>query len=291
MAGFEASSNVAAFDAFDVPARGTMAHMYIMGAKTEAEAFKKYSRLFPSSTYLVDTYDTIEGVKTALDVVGDDVSSVRLDSGDLGALSKEVRTLLKSRNREDVKIVLSSDLDEYEVERLVTEGDFDVAGVGTRLATSDDAPSLGGVYKLTSIDGRPVAKLAEGKITWPGAHQVYRVAGSDGQFAHDLLGLEKESSYEFVGATPLLVEAMRRGRPTPAFAVGGTETLPTMRARCREQLKQLPAELKVIGPRTDERQQDYEVRPSPRLLALLETVRVAQADQAAQRRKASVSST
>jgi nicotinate phosphoribosyltransferase len=93
IAGFEATSNVEAFDAFGVPARGTMAHMYIMGSSSEREAFANYGKLFEHSTYLVDTYDTLEGVKNALDVVGAGVSSVRLDSGDLVKLSREVRAL------------------------------------------------------------------------------------------------------------------------------------------------------------------------------------------------------
>ncbi len=272
IAGFEATSNVAAFDAFGIPARGTMAHMFIMAAESERSAFLKYSKIFPRSTYLVDTYDTIEGVKAALETIGDDVSSVRLDSGDLASLTRQTRALLKERKREDVKIVVSSDLDEYEIERLITEGDFDVAGVGTRLATSDDAPSLGGVYKLTQIDGRPVAKFAEAKITYPGSHQVFRHQ-RDGHAHFDSLGLTKEPSYEFLGTEALLVEAMSGGRPTPAFAWGGAETLATMRARCRDGIAHLPAELKIVGARTDAHEKHYEVRPSAALLKLLDQVR------------------
>jgi nicotinate phosphoribosyltransferase len=247
-----------------------------MAADDERTAFEKYARIFPRSSYLVDTYDTLTGVKTALDTVGDDVTAVRLDSGDLAALTKQTRALLKERQREDVQIVVSSDLDEYEIERLIAEGDFDVAGVGTRLATSDDAPSLGGVYKLTQIDGRPVAKLAEGKVTYPGAHQVYR-ATRDGRFAHDWLGLTKEPSYEFIETTPLLVEAMRDGRSTPRFAPGGEETLPVMRERCRTGLQALPDVVAAIGPRTDRYERHYDVKPSPALLKLLDEVKQARA--------------
>jgi nicotinate phosphoribosyltransferase len=272
IAGFEASSNVEAFDAFGVPARGTMAHMFVMAAADERSAFEKYARVFPRSSYLVDTYDTLNGVKTALDAVGDDVTAVRLDSGDLTTLTKQTRALLKERNRQDVQIVVSSDLDEYEIERLVDAGDFDAAGVGTRLATSDDAPSLGGVYKLTQIDGRPVAKLAEGKVTYPGAHQVYRVT-REGRFVHDWLGLTREPSYEFVDTSPLLVEAMRGGRPVTPFGSGGSETLAVMRARCREGLAALPDDVRTIGARTDRYERFYDVKPSPALTKLLEQVR------------------
>ena len=271
IAGFEASSNVEAFAAHGVPARGTMAHMYVMASASEHEAFKKYQRIFAASTYLVDTYDTLEGVRTALDTVGDDVKGVRLDSGDLAALTKQTRALLKDRGREDVQITISSDLDEYEIERLIAVGDFDAAGVGTRLATSEDAPSLGGVYKLTKVDGRPVAKLAEGKVTYPGAHQVYR-SERDGRFAFDWLGLDKEPGYDFVGTTPLLVEVMRGGRVADRFAHGGTETIAAMRARCRAGLAKLPDSVRVIGTRDDVRGGVYEVRPSPGLVQLLEQV-------------------
>jgi nicotinate phosphoribosyltransferase len=272
IAGFEATSNVEAFDAFGIPARGTMAHMFIMAAEDEATAFAKYARIFPRSSYLVDTYDTLQGVQRALDVVGDDVTAVRLDSGDLATLTRQTRALLKERKREDVQIVVSSDLDEYEIERLIAEGDFDVAGVGTRLATSDDAPSLGGVYKLTQIDGRPVAKLAEGKVTYPGPHQVYRVERG-GKMAHDWLGLTQEPSYDFIGTTPLLVETMRAGRAVGPFVAGGEETLAVMRARCRDGLAALPEDVRRIGPRTDKHERIYEVRPSPALVKLLDQVR------------------
>lgn len=265
IAGFEGTSNVEAFDSFGVPARGTMAHMYIMGSASERDAFAKYGELFGASTYLVDTYDTIEGVKNALDAVGDGVTAVRLDSGDLAALSKEVRALLKSRKREDVKIVLSSDLDEYEIARLTREGTFDVAGVGTRVATSDDAPSLGGVYKLTQIGDRPVVKLSESKVSYPGAHQVYRHE-KDGMFAFDHLGMVKEPSYEFVDATPLLVDAMKDGRPLHR------EPLQAARDRCRAQLAKVPAEVKKVE-RTDKHEKIYEVRPSEQLMKLLDKLK------------------
>ena len=267
LAGFEATSNVEAFDAWGVPARGTMAHMYIMASASEHDAFARYGELFGASTYLVDTYDTVTGVRTALDAAGQGVTSVRLDSGDLAQLSVAVRALLKERKREDVQIVLSSDLDEYEVARLVAEGDFDVAGVGTRLATSDDAPSLGGVYKLVQIGDRPTAKFSDGKVTFPGPHQVYRHHNSDGRMAFDHVGLSKEPSYEFVSTEPLLVPAMRHGKPVLH------EDITQMRTRCRTQLAQLPEVCRVIGPRMDTHAQHYDVKPSAQLTALLERVR------------------
>jgi len=164
-----------------------------------------------------------------------------------------------------VKIVLSSDLDEYEIKRLVVEGDFDVAGVATRVATSDDAPYLGGVYKLVMMGDRPVAKFSESKVTYPGAHQVYRKE-KDGKMCGDLVGLLKEPSYDFVSTTPLLVPAMREGKVTHS------EDIHKMRARCREQIATLPDEIKKIE-RTDKHEALYPVKPSEQVMKLLDKVK------------------
>ena len=267
IAGFEASSNVEAFERFGVPTRGTMAHMYIMASSSEREAFQHYGSLFPRSTYLVDTYDTVEGVKVALDAMGEGVTGVRLDSGDLASLSREVRALLKARGRSDVQIVLSSDLDEYEIVKLIQEGDFDVAGVGTRVATSDDAPALGGVYKLVQIGSRPVAKFSADKVTYPGAHQVYRHE-KDGLLAFDTLGMVDEASYEVLEAKPLLVPAMKAGKPVLE------DDLARARVRCRDELAKLPPALRVIE-RSNSHEHFYEVRPSEQLARLLQSLKQA----------------
>ena len=266
IAGFAATSNIEAFDRYGVPARGTMAHMYIMASDSEAQAYEEYGKLFSPSTYLVDTYDTLKGTELVLEVVGEGVAAVRIDSGDLAEMSCQVRALLKKLGRDDVKIVLSSDLDEYAIEKLLTKCDFDVAGVGTRLATNHDAPSLGGVYKLVQIGERMVAKFSENKVTYPGAHQVYRHE-EDGVYRYDHLGMRKEMSYPFVNATPLLVPVMTSGR------IVHRESIHQMRARARQQIGKLPPALTVIGERTDARESLYEVRPSERLLSALEDCR------------------
>ncbi len=262
IAGFSGTSNVEAFDRYQVPARGTMAHMYIMASGSEEEAFSSYASLYRRSTYLVDTYETLRGVERAVDIAGDDVLAVRIDSGDLARVSKDVRALLRKKGRDDVKIVLSSDLDEYELKRLADAGSYDSAGVGTRLATCDDAPSLGGVYKLVQIGPKPVAKFSADKITYPGPHQVYRHT-KDGKFDHDVLGMTEEKSFPFVDTTPLLAPVMVDGK------VVTRETIHDMRARCREQMKMLPDACQLIGKRTDEHVSYYDVRPSDKLTALL----------------------
>jgi len=268
IAGFEGSSNVEAFYSHDIPARGTMAHMFIMSNGDERDAFREYGNVFGHSSYLVDTYDTIQGVKNALDVVGEDLAAVRLDSGDLAQLSKDVRALLKERGREDVKIFLSSDLDEYELVALNEHGDYDGAGIGTRLATSHDSPSLGGVYKLVQIGKRPVAKFSEGKVTLPGRHQIYRQF-TRGLMVSDYVGGSDEGAFEFVGRVPLLIPVMQKGSTIHS------ETVHAMRARAREQLSMLPDSLRTIE-KTDVCEETYAVRPSRNILALLEECRQAQ---------------
>lgn len=262
IAGFDGSSNVEAFYRYGVPARGTMAHMFIMAYGDEEKAFEKYNKVFGKSLYLVDTYDTLTGVRNALKVAGDNLLGVRLDSGDLASLSKEVRALLKDEGREDVKIFLSSDLDEYELVELNERGEYDGAGVGTRLATSDDAPSLGGVYKLVEINEQPVAKFSEGKITYPGPKQVYRHY-TNGQMDSDIIGHEKEGRYDFVNKIPLLKEVMRNG------AIIHRESIHEMRERARVEVASLPDVLKEIGVRTDERSSYYEVSLSEKVRELL----------------------
>jgi nicotinate phosphoribosyltransferase len=268
IAGFEGTSNVEAFERYEVPARGTMAHMYIMASSSEEQAFRAYSELFNDSTYLIDTYDTLRGTERALEVAGDGVSAIRIDSGDLAEMSNKVRALLGDKGRDDVKIVLSSDLDEYALEELDAQGSWDAAGVGTRLATCDDAPSLGGVYKLVQIGDRMVAKFSENKVTYPGAHQVYRHT-EDGKMVFDHLGMSKELSFPFVDTTPLLEQFVSAGK------VVRRDTIHEMRARCRAQLEVLPDDVKTIGARSDEHASFYEVRPSDQLLAALETCREA----------------
>lgn len=213
MIGFAGTSNVEAARRFGLQAVGTMAHSYIQAFPTEREAFRAFADDFPeSTTFLVDTFDTLDGVRSAIDVIRElgvsARSGIRLDSGDLGELARESRRLLDGAGLADARIVASGGLDEYEIARLLAEGaPIDTFGVGTKMGVSADAPYLDSVYKLVAYGERPVMKLSPAKVTAPGAKQVFRRV--DGPF-DDVIGLRDEPIAP--EREPLLVPVMRDGR-------------------------------------------------------------------------------
>ena len=233
MAGFVATSNVAAARRYGLRATGTMAHSYIEAFPSEAAAFEAFAEDVPGrTTLLVDTYDTIEGVRTAIDVIRrrspPGPLAIRLDSGDLADLAGRARRLLDEAGLARVRIVVSGGLDEYALERIVASGaPIDAAGVGTRLGVSEDAPTLDSAYKLVEYAGRPVRKLSPGKATLPGRKQVWRRVGTD------ILALRDEPGP--VDAEPLLVEVMRAGE-----RVGPAEPIEALGARLAADLARLP---------------------------------------------------
>lgn len=208
------TSNVLAAKKFDVPALGTHAHSWIMSFEDELTAFRKYASLYPSNaTLLVDTYDTIRsGVPNAIKVFNElkeagkmpEKYGIRLDSGDLAYLSKKARKMLNAAGFTDASIVASSDLDEYLIDSLKTQGAaIDSWGVGTNLITSKDCPAFGGVYKLAAIEKEgkfiPKIKLSENqwKITNPGNKTVYRVYDKEsGKIKADLIAMVHEEYSE-----------------------------------------------------------------------------------------------
>jgi nicotinate phosphoribosyltransferase len=210
MVGFSATSNVEAARRYGLRVSGTMAHSYIESFPSEAEAFRAFAEDFPDrTTFLVDTYDTLNGVRTAIEVIHElglvGNLAVRLDSGELESLSRQVRVLLDRAGLPDVRIFASGGLDELEVDRLVQAGaPIDAFGVGTRVGVSADAPYLDSVYKLVEFDGRPVLKLSEDKATEPGRKQVFR--GPSG----DVVGLREEPGRD--RSEPMLIPVMRDGR-------------------------------------------------------------------------------
>ena len=195
-------SNVLAARLFGIPARGTHAHSWVMSFRTEQEAFDRYAEALPNNAlFLVDTYDTLEGVRRAVQTGrrlrqrGHEMAGIRLDSGDLAYLSIEARKILDEAGFPEAKIVASSDLDEYLIRDLGQQGArIDIYGVGTRLATAYDQPALGGVYKLAATrwsgqgQWQYQVKLSEqtAKTSTPGVLDVRRFS-RDGQFLADAI--------------------------------------------------------------------------------------------------------
>jgi nicotinate phosphoribosyltransferase len=245
--------------------------MWTMAHATEEEAFASYVATFPNaSILLIDTYDTLRGARRAAAVARDKLRGVRLDSGDLLALSRAVRAILDENGCRSARIVASGDLNEHRIAELRASGaPIDIYGVGTDLVTSIDAPALGGVYKLVELerDGKawPIAKFSEGKATLPGAHQVHRFRGPDGALARDVIALADEPLPS--GAEPVLVPVLRAGA-----RVAPSEPWTVVRDRSRRELASLPVELTHLeepGPSWP----GFVASPSTRLAALVEDVR------------------
>ena len=174
LAGFSATSNLAAGRRFGVPTAGTAAHAWTLLHEKEADAFRaQVDALGHGTTLLVDTYDISSAVRTAIDVAGTDLGAVRIDSGDLGVLAHQTRAQLDELGATKTRIVLSGDLDEYGLAALATSP-VDAYGVGTSVVTGSGAPTAGFVYKLVEVDGRAVAKRSEDKMTHGGRKTAVR---------------------------------------------------------------------------------------------------------------------
>jgi nicotinate phosphoribosyltransferase len=209
--GCHATSNVLAGKAFGIPVQGTMAHSWVMSFDSEVEAFEKFDEIMPkSSVYLVDTYDSLRGVKRAIEVAKrkGGLKGIRLDSGDLLSLSLEVRKLLDEAGFFEAKIIASNDLDEYAIKDLLEKGaPIDIWGVGTRLVTGHGQGALDGVYKLSAIKkpgGDWIYKIKLSKPTVAGILQVKRFVDRD-------LICDEESGFYTEGGEDLLLPIYRRG--------------------------------------------------------------------------------
>jgi nicotinate phosphoribosyltransferase len=239
--GFDSTATVDAGRRFAIPITGTMAHSFIQAHDHEVTAFRDFARIHPRAvTLLIDTYDTLRAARdvVALRRDGVPVDGVRLDSGDLLALSRDVRRILDDAGCSDVHIVASGNLDEREIERLVVAGaPIDAFGVGTRLDVSADAPYLDCVYKLQEYDGRPRRKRSSGKATWPGRKQVFRERDAAGRIARDTIGLVGET----LPGTPLLQPVMRGGRCLPQ------PSLDDCRANAAREIASLPEVCRSIA--------------------------------------------
>jgi nicotinate phosphoribosyltransferase len=203
------TSNVEAGRRFGIPVVGTMAHSFVQAFGTELEAFRAFAADHPeNATLLVDTYDTIAGVRNAIVVAkqmaerDEKLRAIRLDSGDLGDLATQARAMLDEAGLPDVGIFVSGGLDEYDIAGLLERGaPIDAFGVGTDLVTSSDRPALDIAYKLVDYAGRAVAKRSTDKASLPGAKQVFRADDP----ANDVLALRNER----LDGEPLLAPVWR----------------------------------------------------------------------------------
>ena len=250
LAGFDGSATALAAPLFGIPVFGTMAHSFVQAHDSEAEAFAHFAAAFPeNAVLLIDTYDTVEGARRAV-AASRKLKGVRLDSGDLDALSRQVRKILDEAGHKEAIIFASGNLDEARVAALVAAGaPIDSFGIGTGLTTSADAPYLDAVYKLEEYAGQPRRKRSTGKATWPGRKQVYRHYEDNGRFRHDVVSLEGDAQ----SGEPLLRPAMERGRRLPQASLAAS------RQYCLSQLERVP-------------QGDYPVEISAVLRALAEQV-------------------
>ncbi|MFZ1955973.1 MAG: nicotinate phosphoribosyltransferase, partial [Desulfobacterales bacterium] len=188
LAGFAGTSNVLAGREYGIPLSGTMAHSFVQAFGSELEAFSAFAETFPdNSVFLIDTYDTIAGAREAVKVAlemkkkGHALLGVRLDSGDMVRLSREVHEIFAAAGLPEVKIFASSGFDEFKIEKVIAAGaQIDAFGVGTYVGVSADAPFTDIVYKMVHCDRRDVRKLSPGKATLAGEKQVFRDCDENG---------------------------------------------------------------------------------------------------------------
>ena len=263
IAGCAATSNVLAGKVWGIPISGTMAHSFVTAFASEIEAFEAYANLFPNdSVFLIDTFDTLQGARNAALVgnrmkqSGNLLVGVRLDSGDMIVLSRQVRRILDEAGLPEVKIFASSGFDEHTLAHLIAGGAcIDAFGVGTRMGVSADAPYLDMVYKMVQMGNRYVRKVSPDKVTLAGKKQVFRQTDTDGRFMGDRIGVREEV---LTDAQPLLKPAMAHGRP-----VGPMPTLDEAREHFAENFKRLDdRHLRIEDP------EPYPVQLSERLQKL-----------------------
>jgi nicotinate phosphoribosyltransferase len=264
LAGGDGTSNVLAGKIYGIPVVGTVAHSYVQAHDDEFASFQSFAALYPQTTLLVDTYDTLEGVRKVIALyrkLGDRfrVRAVRLDSGDLGHLAIQTRKMLDEAGLPNVKIFASSGLDEYRIREIVSAGaPIDAFGVGTKLAVMEDAPDLDMAYKLVEYAGKGRLKLSAKKLLYPGRKQVFRQGGG-GRMAGDVIARFDES----LPGEPLLQPLLRQGRAVAEVR------LEQSRERLQRQLQGLPVHLHSLETASP----PYSVSFSPQLQDDFETAR------------------
>ena len=261
LAGFAGTATLLARKDFGIPVFGTMAHSFIQAHYDETAAFSAFAHSRPDNlVLLIDTHDTEAAARKVVKLAprlkeaGITVHGVRLDSGDLIALSMSVRRILNDGGLQDVTIFASGGLDEDELATMMAaNAPIDGFGVGTSLTTSSDAPALDCAYKLQEYAGIARRKRSVGKATWPGRKQVWRSFGDDGRMAGDVLALHDDRRT----GEPLLVPVMRSGQ-----RLASPPTLADIRQRAARGLAQLPESLRRLSDRTT-----FPVTVAPSLIA------------------------
>jgi nicotinate phosphoribosyltransferase len=245
--GFAGTATVLAGQEFGIPIYGTMAHSFIESFDDEMAAFAAFARARPDNlVLLLDTYDTEAAARKAvalapkLKAAGIAIRGVRLDSGDLVALSKSVRAILDAGGLRDVTIFVSGGLDEDSLARFAKQNaPIDGIGIGTSMTTSSDVPALDCVYKLQEYAGIARRKRAVNKVTWPGRKQVWRRYGADGRMIGDILSLEDDKQ----NGEPLLALVMQGGR-----RVHAAPSFDDIRRNAKRELERLPEPLRRLEP-------------------------------------------
>jgi nicotinate phosphoribosyltransferase len=264
IAGFAGAANVEAGERFGIPVVGTMAHSFVQIHDDESAAFENFARSRPDGViFLIDTFDTVAGARKVVALTprlrseGVSVRGVRIDSGDMIAMSRKVRRILDDGGLSDVIILVSGGVDEDFIAKVVESGaPIDGFGVGSSLDSSTDAPTLDCAYKLQEYRGKPKRKLSEGKVTWPGRKQVWRKRDADGRISGDVLTLES-APRDGESLTVPVMKSGQRTRPAP--------TLDEIRSRAAAELARLPEPLRGLKPA-----RPYPVEISPELERLAE---------------------
>jgi len=245
LAGFSGSATVRAGQLYGIPLYGTMAHSFVQAHDSEVAAFRAFAESHPKNcVLLIDTYDTLQGARKVVAIAhelaqrGIQIRAVRLDSGDLAALSREVRQLFDDNGLSSIGIFASSSIDEYRLSELVRQqAPIDGYGIGTHLDVSADAPYLDCVYKLQEYAGIARRKRSTGKATWPGRKQVFREYAADGTMQRDELALiDCQCS-----GKPLLQPVLRNGRRVTEFP-----SIEQIRTHAAAELERLPAPLRDL---------------------------------------------
>lgn len=260
LAGYASTSNVEAGRRYGIPVAGTMAHSYVQAHESESDAFVRFASHFPGTTLLVDTYDTLDGVRRVVELsqrLGGrfQVGAVRIDSGDLGALAKASRALLDAAGLQHVRIMASGGLDEHAIAALRADGaPIDSFGVGTAVDVVADRPYLDAAYKLVAYAGRDCGKLSPGKLSLPGRKQIVRRFEGGVAVGDTIARCEERLPGE-----PLLDCVMQGGQRLGAGRIGLAEA----RAHAAAQVARLPRALRDLHPAAE----PYPVVISPLLQA------------------------